>query len=60
MDRILLVAVRIMLVVGLLAILYVVAPILIPFIVIVAGLGLLTWGIVTLSRLAERHFQNDD
>lgn len=43
-----------------LCIIYVIAPILIPLIVIIAGFGLLTWGIVTVSRALERRVHGSD
>ena len=60
MHRIMLPIIYAMLVFAALCIIYVIAPILIPLIVVVGGLGLLTWGIVSVSRVLERRVHGPD
>lgn len=59
MIRIMMFAIYAMLAFGAVCIIYVIAPILIPFIVVIGGMGLLTWGIVTASRALEKRVHGD-
>lgn len=59
MTRIMLWLIYGMLAFGALCIIYVIAPILIPLITVIGGLGGLTWGIVTASRALERRVHGE-
>ena len=57
MIRVMLFAIYAMVGFGVLCVIYVIVPVLIPFLVVIGGLAILTWGIVTASRFLERKVQ---
>ncbi len=54
MQRVINLAILAMAATAMYGVLYAVAPILIPFLLVIAGLGVITWGVVRLARSIER------
>lgn len=59
MIRVMMFAIYAMLAFGALCIVYVIAPIVIPFVVVIGGLALLTFGIVAGSKALERRVHGE-
>jgi len=60
MDRVLIPIIYVMVAFAVLCIIYVVAPVAIPLIVVIGGLALLVWGITTFARYLEQRVHGAD